>query len=270
MTKVLSDQLMLVFAFTFLIHLINTLSYSVRIVGVRTGRIAASIALFNILVLVARISHAFQAPLLAKKIEQDILFDRLHDAEIDFRILLLAASCGAMIGALFSPTFRNLFTKYVQQFDVQRSVPKLLVHSLSKIGVQTLRETVKPPSPKNIEYFKSKEFPFKLALMNLAAVSILTVGVFASLYAAYTNPDLRTTSATLAPVVTGLATIVLLIFVDPKLSALTDDMLAGKASSSYFYTCVMVMVLSHIGGTILAQVLLVPATQAILLAGKFL
>ena len=225
--------------------------------------------LFNILVLIARISHAFQAPLLAKKIEYDIIFNRIHNAEAEFRFLLLAASCGSIIGALFSPTFRNLFTKYVNQFDVERSVPKLLIHSFSKIGVQTFRGYIKSPSPKNIEYFKNvKEFPFKLALMNFMAVSILTVGVFASLYAVYINPDLRATSASLVPVVTGVATILLLIFIDPKLSALTDDMLAGKASSNYFYTCVMVMVVTHIGGTILAQVLLVPATQAIVFAAQ--
>ena len=266
---IVSDQLSLVFVFTFLIHLINTLSYSVRIVGIKTGRIAASIALFNILVLVARISHAFQAPLLAKKIEHDILFDRIHNAEVEFRFLLLAASCGSILGALLSPTFRNLFTKYVNQFDVERSVPKLLIHSISKIGIRTFRENMKPPSPKNIDFFTNvKEFPFKLALMNLMAVSILTVGVFASLYAGYINPELRATSASLSPAITGLATIFLLIFIDPKLSILTDDMLAGKASGSYFYKCVIVMVATHIGGTILAQALLTPATQAVVFVAK--
>lgn len=38
---------------TFIIHLIGTLAYSVRIAGVRTRRIAVSFALFNILALVS-------------------------------------------------------------------------------------------------------------------------------------------------------------------------------------------------------------------------
>ncbi|HEY4590943.1 MAG TPA: DUF2837 family protein, partial [Thermoanaerobaculia bacterium] len=46
-------ELLLIFGLTFLIHLIGTLAYSVRIAGVRTRRIAVSFALFSILVLVA-------------------------------------------------------------------------------------------------------------------------------------------------------------------------------------------------------------------------
>ena len=42
-------QLAVICALTFVIHLIGTLAYAVRIAGVRTGRIAVSFALFNIL-----------------------------------------------------------------------------------------------------------------------------------------------------------------------------------------------------------------------------
>src|SRR4051812_39163906 len=65
-------QLTIICALTFLIHLIGTLAYAVRIAGVRTGRIAVSFALFNILVLVSRTSNSFQGPFLAKRIERNI------------------------------------------------------------------------------------------------------------------------------------------------------------------------------------------------------
>lgn len=68
----MTTQVLIVLVLTFLINLISTLSYSVRIVGVRTGRIAISFALFNVLVLIARTANGFQAPLLAKRIENDI------------------------------------------------------------------------------------------------------------------------------------------------------------------------------------------------------
>jgi hypothetical protein len=60
-------QLITICALTFVIHLIGTLAYAVRIAGVRTGRIAVSFALFNILVLVSRTSNSFQGPFLAKR-----------------------------------------------------------------------------------------------------------------------------------------------------------------------------------------------------------
>ena len=56
--------LLLIFVLTFVIHLIGTLAYSVRIAGTRTRRIAISLSLFNILVLVSRTSNSFAAPLL--------------------------------------------------------------------------------------------------------------------------------------------------------------------------------------------------------------
>jgi hypothetical protein len=52
--------LLLICGLTFVIHLIGTLAYSVRIAGTRTRRIALSLSLFNILVLVSRTSNSFQ------------------------------------------------------------------------------------------------------------------------------------------------------------------------------------------------------------------
>ena len=43
-------------ALTFVIHLGGTLAYSVRIAGTRTRRIALSLSVFNVLVLVSRTS----------------------------------------------------------------------------------------------------------------------------------------------------------------------------------------------------------------------
>src|SRR4028118_209273 len=100
----MDPELAVLFALTFVIHLIGTLAYAVRLAGTRTGRIAVSpaplhlpllasrlprvgplacavrlagartgriavsLALFNILILVSRASNSFQAPLLAKRV----------------------------------------------------------------------------------------------------------------------------------------------------------------------------------------------------------
>ena len=65
-------QLAILLLLTFLIHLIGTLAYAVRIAGVRTRRIAVSFAIFNLLVLIARTSNCFQGPFLAKRIEDNL------------------------------------------------------------------------------------------------------------------------------------------------------------------------------------------------------
>ena len=87
----MNTQVKLAFLLSFVIHLISTLSYAVRIAGIRTGRIAVSFALFNILVLVSRTSNTFQGPLLAKHVENNILQGVFSGTEADFRWLLVAS-----------------------------------------------------------------------------------------------------------------------------------------------------------------------------------
>ncbi len=84
--------LLLICALTFVIHLIGTLAYSVRIAGTRTRRIALSLSLFNLLILVSRTSNSFQAPLLAKRVEQNIAAG-ISNGPGDFRSLLVFHRC---------------------------------------------------------------------------------------------------------------------------------------------------------------------------------
>src|SRR3979409_984220 len=121
-------QLAVICALTFVIHLIGTLAYAVRIAGVRTGRIAVSFALFNILVLVSRTSNSFQGPFLAKRIKSDIGQAGQHGTIADFRWILLSASLATLAGALLIPSFRRLFSRAVLHFQVHRSLARLLMH----------------------------------------------------------------------------------------------------------------------------------------------
>jgi hypothetical protein len=52
---------------TFVIHVIATLVYAVRIAGVRTRRIAVPFSLFGIIALVSRMANSFQGPFTAKR-----------------------------------------------------------------------------------------------------------------------------------------------------------------------------------------------------------
>ena len=65
----MDTELLLICALTGVINLIGALAYAARIAGVRTGRIALSFALFNVLLLVSRTSNGFLGPFLAKRIE---------------------------------------------------------------------------------------------------------------------------------------------------------------------------------------------------------
>lgn len=259
----MDGQLAFILVLTFLIHLVDTLAYSVRIAGVRTRRLAVSLSLFNILVLCARTAGTVQAPLLARRVESAVL---THTPGLrgDLRLVLLAGSVATIIGALLIPTFQNAFTKAVRAFNVHRSVPRLLLHGFSKAGLLHLRDSLKVPAAEAMLALpKSTRLPTRLLVINMVAVGAWTVAVLASLYAGYLVPEYRVTASSLAAVVSGIATVLLFVFSDPYLSALTDDVLEGKVSEGFFRRSVIWLVGSRFAGTLLAQAMLVPAALLI-------
>src|SRR6185437_11902936 len=133
-------QLAVICALTFVIHMVGTLAFAVRIAGVRTRRIAVSFALFNILVLVSRTSNSFQGPFLAKRIEDNIRHGVAQGLLTDFRWLLFSATLATVAGAILIPTFQRLFCKAVLHFQTHRSVPRLLLHGFFKGGLSQLKD----------------------------------------------------------------------------------------------------------------------------------
>jgi len=257
-------QIILVLVFTLIIHLISTLSYSVRIVGIRTRKIAISFALFNIMVLISRTSNSFQAPLLAKWIENNINFG-INPGTLEMRLIIATTTVATIIGGLLIPTFQRVLSNSVNNFSIHKSVPKLLLHGFTKSGISQFRKELKLPDKNNFVLDKSilANFPIKIFIYNILAVAILTVGVLSSLYAGFIEPDLRTTSSTLSSVVNGLATILMFVFIDPYLSGMTDDVVEGKYSEVGFRKVIRFMIISRLFGTILAQLLLVPFSKFI-------
>jgi hypothetical protein len=259
----MSTQIIIVLILVFLINLITTLSYSVRIVGVRTGRIAVSFALFNILVLISRTAYGFQAPLLAKTIETNIITGAGANL-FQFRLIIFSCTIATIIGGFLIPTFQRLLSIAVDKFSIYKSVPNLLIHGFTKNGISSLRDNLVIPSSKNISTIKLREdFPWRVFFMNIIAVAILTVGVLSSLYAGYLDPIYRTTSSNLSAIVNGIATILMFIFIDPFLSVMTDDVVLGKVKESLFRKYIVYMVLARVMGTLLAQFILLPSSRLI-------
>lgn len=267
----MSIQIILVLILTYIIYIISTLAYAVRIVGVRTGRIAVSFAVFNVFALISRTANSIQAPLMAKTIEETIKTGNPANLLFMFRWVLFATTLGAITGALLMPTFIKVFGKAVESFSIYRSIPKLLLHGFSKSGIEQFKKSVTRPRKENLAQLKNlKQMPKKIILLNAAAFSISTVGVLASLYAGCLNPWLRNTCSTLSSVITGIATILMFVFIDPFVSMLTDDVIKGQCSESQFDRCIIFIVGGLIAGTMLAQVLLVPAAKVISFVAKII
>jgi len=262
-------QIIIVLLLTFIIHLISTLSYSVRIVGTRTRKIAVSFALFNIMVLISRTSNSFQAPLLAKWVENNINLN-INPGTYEIRLILLIATLATIFGAFLIPTFQRILSKAVMNFSVHKSMPKLILHSFTKTGIKQLRKEISIPNRENLSINSKAKFPLKIFIYNVLAVAILSVGVLSSLYAGFITPELRTTASSLSAIVNGFATILMFVIIDPYLSILTDEVVEGKFAESEFRRTIRYMVFARVIGTILAQFLLVPFAHFIALVAEII
>lgn len=264
-------QLALICLLTFIIHLIGTLAYSVRIAGIRTKRIAVSFALFSILVLLSRTSNSFLGPFLAKRVESNLSPNSIGYLLGDFRWLLISATFATVVGAILIPTFQRVFCRAVMHFQVHRSVPKLILHGFFKGGLSYVRDVASVPSPANItEMHKGHGVSIWITVLNVGAVALWTVGVFAALYAGALDPAVRVTSSTLSSIINGGATVLMAVFIDPHMSGMTDDVIEGRVSEPQFRKAIVWLVGSRLAGTVLAQFLLVPSAFLIVYVARAL
>ena len=107
-----------------------------------------------------------------------------------------------------------------------------------------------------------------MVALNVGAQALLTVGVFAALYAGCLDPKFRVTAVSLSGVVNGVATILLFVFIDPHLSVMTDDVMDGRTSEASFRRAVVWLSASRVAGTVLAQLMLSPAAFAIAMIAR--
>jgi hypothetical protein len=257
-------QLLVICLLTAGINLIGTLAYAARIAGIRTRRIAMSFALFNILVLVSRTANGFLGPFLAKRIENRLSYGGGEALLGDFRLVLVSAALAVALGILLVPTTQRLFVVAIGYFQRHRSTARMLLRSASPAGLRTIRASVAIPEMTQFrELLKPRGVGWGVLLANCLAQALITLGVLASLYAGYLNPEFRVTASQLSAVINGFATILLFALIDPQLSVMTDDVVEGRVSEPLFRRTIVWISISRLAGTLLAQALLLPGALAV-------
>lgn len=263
----MDTQIIIVLVLNFFISIIGTLAYSVRLVGVRTGKIAVTFAVFNVLMLVSRTAVTFQSPLLTKFVESD---SSSNELVMVFNYIILISGIASIVGAFLIPTFQKIFSKAVNHFSVERSIPKLIIHSFSKTGVRYMKDSIAIPVKESLISINLKNLPKRILFYNFISVAIITAGAFAPIYAGSIAPELRATCLSLSPIINGTATILTSIFIDPHLSIMTDDVVDGKCSEEDFRGGVVAMVGSKVVGTFAALALFIPAAHIIAFVANYI
>ncbi|HHY93402.1 MAG TPA: DUF2837 family protein [Firmicutes bacterium] len=265
---------------TAIIHMLNTLAYSVRLAGVRTKRLAISLSLFNLMFLLASAANTIQAPLLSSIVElsvnralalaprsvtagellsQTFYRNQLTLIARDIRMVILAATVGTALGSLLMPTFISVFARTIVAFECLGSVPRLVWHGLHPVHLQSLRTSLRPPRPRHFATVRNQSIPKNFLAFNVFVTAVYTTGVLSALYAGALLPQFRSTATLLSSVVNGVATILAATVVDPTAAVITDQALRGERPEWDVKSTTAFLALTRLLGTVLAQALFVPA-----------
>ncbi|MEW9500307.1 lipid II flippase Amj family protein [Jeotgalibacillus marinus] len=267
----LTVNLLFIFFFLFLIHSVETLAYAVRLSGARVRMIASALSLFNIMVIVSRLANMMQQPFTGSLIDSAPTENTLEFVENQFRVLIGASTLGTLFGIVLLPTFIALFSRAIIHLSEEKgSVPALIKKGMT---FEFIRRGVKHFSLPKLSYLKNiniEDIPINLFLVNLIITAIYTIGVLSALYAALLVPDKATTAIMASGLINGVATILLVIFIDPKISVLADDVVNQRGSYLTLKSISLLMITSRLLGTLFAQVLFIPGAKYVAWLTKFI
>lgn len=272
-------RLIIVIVFTGVIHLVNTLGYSVRLAGVQTKSLAIANSMWNVIFLVSSTANTIQAPFLGKIVDaassnitsspagKAIITAQLNN---DIRIIIIAATLGSILGIFILPSFVYLFKKGIERFNQVGSVPRIILSVFLPANAWKILRSINFKENKKFYKDLKRIVPTKVLILNVLIWGLFTTAILSSMYAGVLMPSLSRTTITLASIVNGLATILLFTMVDPYISAITDQGLRAERTEAEVKSVVVYMAISRAVGTVLAQVFFVPAAIVIMYVAKTL
>ncbi|MDP1844474.1 MAG: DUF2837 family protein [Sediminibacterium sp.] len=254
----MKEHLVLVCGLTILIHFIGIISLAARIVGTRTHKLGTTLSLFNLISVISNVANTLQAPLLTKSIEHSINLGITPEI-INFRYIIFCATIGTILGAIAIPTVHRFMEKGVLILYSKGSVFSVFA---SAFRVKTFTHFIKSctiPRLENIYRLKRfKDLNRTIIFLNVLVYAFLTVSVVSCLYAGCLNPNYRTTSLSLSGIAVGIGSLCFIVFIEPYNYSLTDKVIDGAETESFFRRHIVYVVVARITGTIMGQLLFLP------------
>lgn len=260
----------IILVLTGVVHCLDTTCYAARIAGVRTGRLALTGALFNIVSLLSRTAYTLQAPLLAAAIDRMVRAENLSGLLHDLHWIIAAASVGTVLGILLIPSFVGLFSRGAMAYEFHGSFAALVLHTLSFRGFSRISQHLRLPLPDSVARASRFHLPRSFLLLNILVTAVYTVGITSTMYASALAPEMARTATTLSGVINGVGTVLLVILIDPVSALITDQAMRGKRPLVEVTHIVIWQVGGRLLGTIVAQLLLLPAALLVVNIARFL
>jgi len=259
--ELVTGKIIIIAIFLLIITMVETLAYSTRISGARVKLIATALSLFSTLVIVSRLSTMIQQPLTAKLIaEVPKDSNPLNYIEDQYRLLILVTTIGVLFGILLFPTFINIFSRAIIQLSNNRgSIIALFVNHLNLKSVKKFFKCFRLPRLTFLKGITLKTIPKRLFVINVIISAVFTIGVLSSIYASLLVPKYSQAALMSSGIINGIATILLTLFIDPKASVLADRVMKNPRDYIYLKSYSLTMISSKLMGTIVAQLLFIPA-----------
>lgn len=290
------ERILVVFLLTVFINLINTLTRSSRLSGVRTGHLATAISLFGVVYLAASFANTLQAPLLASTVEQiieqaynqsltaapdagasvtgtPVYQAALADLEGKLRFIICGATVGTILGLLLIPSFVTSFSRSITAFGRTGSVFRVILLILLSffrsgsgiikfrlISLRTLKQIL----------CRRMATPGAFLLWSLVSYSLWTANVLCGLYAGALYPEFRSTAVLMASIVGNASIVLNVMMVDPVLARVTDAVAAGEQDELELKQIIFYLALSNLAGTLLSQVIFEPVALALQLLTRWI
>ncbi len=249
-------------------------AYAARYAGVRSGRVATSISLFNLFGTASRLASLFLVPALgaiadhAARVALDAHIVEVPPDVVDrvtwqFRAIVFGGTIGTTLGTLLLPTFVYLFIRGIGSFERSGSVIRAALRVFDpKVFVAILR-SVRAPKRVDLRQVSFANVPRKLLIANVVVNAVYSVGVAAAYLASDLNLDARTTSTGLSGLINGFATIAFTLIVDPTSAFITDQAAKGDRPMVDVRNLVIGLAFTAILGSLLSQLILAPSAAVI-------
>ena len=264
-------------AINIIVQAISIGAYAARLAGVRTGRIATSISLFNLFVTASRLATLIYTLMLGP------LSDRAGDAvryetshgnmqavaatqsvfEWQLRAIIIAGTAGVLVGAALLPMFTYLFQRGVRSFEKTKSLPHSLFRLLDVRVMADVVRSMRVPSVAEIRGFSLRGIPRKLLIFNVVVTGVYAIGVVAAYYASVLDVSVARTAIGISGIINGIGTIAFTFFVDPTSSIIVDEAVKGERPHEEVKSMVFYLSVTALIGWVLSQFILWPSAELI-------
>lgn len=263
------SRLIIIMSLVAFINTVDTLAYGARLAGVRTRSPSLAMSLYNIAALASRTANLIQLPLVASIVDKHLRSGQGDALLTSFRFIIMANSAGVLLGIIFIPLAVKGFTWGIIRMEKVQSVPLVIFGFLKPENIRKAGQ-IPLPGVRHLRGVNWRDLPGSFFFSNPILTAFYSVGVLASIYAGYLIPEFRLTASQLSGIVNGVATILLVIVVDPVSALLQDDTLKGKRSENELKGAITLLAAGKFAGTLLAQFLLLPAAHVIVLITRLI